>query len=100
MELKGLNGCSPLGFGNHLFGWEVLVMDGEVLLGQTVARCFPLWMTKCLPSSKEPTMDFFLFFYPSSLLFDALWSFGLCEDACTQPAACGIHQVLMPVVEG
>ena len=34
---KDLISCSPLGFGNYPLGWEVLAMDGEVLLGQTVA---------------------------------------------------------------
>lgn len=39
---KDLISCCLLGFGNYPLGCEVLVMDGEVLLGQTVARCFSL----------------------------------------------------------
>lgn len=39
---KDLISCSLLGFGNYPLGREVLAMDGEVLSGQTVARCFSL----------------------------------------------------------
>ncbi|XP_032858499.2 uncharacterized protein LOC116964086 [Tyto alba] len=95
---KDLISCSLLGFGNYPLGWEVLVMDGEVLLGQTVARCFSLWRTKCLPGSKESAVDFFPFLPLYSSFRCLLGSWAFREDGWTQPEARGIRKVPMRTV--
>lgn len=92
---KDLISCLLLGFGNYPLGQEVLVMDGEVLLGQTVARCFSLSRTKCSLGSMESAVD--SFFTPLCFF---LMSLGVSGFSCgwTQPEVCGVHKVPMPVV--